>query len=49
MTEQVIELLTQLKTHNMELLSGFLAADLSADASTDALCIIDIGCLRFDN
>ena len=30
----------------MTLISEYLAADLSADASADALCIIDIGKFR---
>ena len=29
----------------MELISDYLAADLSADTSADALCIINIGCI----
>ena len=31
------------KKHKMALISEYLAADLSADASADALCIINIG------
>ena len=31
------------KKHKMALISEYLAADLSEDASADALCIIDIG------
>ena len=34
------------KTPKMALISEYLAADSSPDASADALCIIDIGCVR---
>ena len=41
--EKVMGLVYGLKKHKMALISEYLAADLSADASADALAIINIG------